>query len=109
METATRIARQQVPGAFSIPLRSEVYAKRFNNSLGFPVSSNKFEYVDIVVSHNKILPAHLDKNNDHRAGYNQTVVYSYSTMAEGKLCRVACIMCSRTVVGSNEENFPKTK
>ena len=33
METATKLARRKVLGAFSNPLRSKVYAKRFNDKL----------------------------------------------------------------------------
>ena len=106
METATKLARRKVVGAFSNHLRSKVYAKRFNDKLGFPSSSNLFEYVDIVLSYNTILPAHLDKNNDHRPGYDHTVVYSYFTKVNVMQCRVACIMCIRTVVRANTEKLP---
>ena len=78
-----------------------MYAALFNNRLKRPGSCNKFEYVDIVVSHNTVLPAHLDRNNDNRSGYDHTLVYTYLSNVHGRLFRVAVIMCTRTVVGAN--------
>ena len=106
METATKISKHHFPGAFRDIQRTKVYATRLNNQLQHPRSSNKFEYVDIVVSHNTILPSHLDRNNDHRPGYDHTVVYTYLTKVDGKLYRVAIIMCTRTVVGANLLKIP---
>ena len=102
METATKISKHHFPNAFNDSLRTNVHASLFNAKLQSPDSSNKFEYVDIVVSHNTVLPAHLDRNNDNRPGYDHTVVYTYTTKVYGKLFCVAVIMCTQTVVGANK-------
>jgi len=109
METGTKIAQHNFPNAFCDTFRTNLYASLLNTTLQFSKSCNKFEYVDIVVSHNTVLPAHLDKNNDHRPGYNHTVVYSFQTKVNGKVCRVAIIMCTRTVVGANKKKITNFK
>ena len=110
METVTKIAKRKFPGAFLIStLCSKVYADLSNKDICFPRSSNLFECVDIVISHNTVLPSYLDQNNDHRIGYDFTAVYTYLTNVDGKLCRVAIIMCTRTVVGANEAKLLNTR
>ena len=105
METATKISEQHFPNAFNDIVRTNVHAALFNARLQCPESCNKFEYVDIVVSHNTVLPAHLDRKNDNRPGYDHTVVYTYMANVSGKLFRVAVIMCTRTVVGANKDKL----
>ena len=102
METATEISEQHFRKAFKDTLWTNVYASLFNAKLQFPDLCNKFEYVDIVVSHNTVLPAHLDRNNDNRPGYDHTVVYTYLTNVYGKLFYVAVIMSACIVVGANK-------
>ena len=101
LQTGTRIVRKKLPGSFCDHHRTSIYARYLNAKLGFPKSTNKFEYVDIVLSHNTILPGHLDTKNDHRDGYNLCLVYSFSTNIDGRIYRVAVIMTSRSSVGAN--------
>ena len=109
METGTKIAKRKFPGDFYDSRCSKIYADRLNNKLGFPRSSNLFEYDDIVVSRNTVLPSYFDWNNDHRTGYDHTVVHTYLTKVDGKVCRVTIIMCTRTVVGANNIKLTKHK
>ena len=104
LEQATQIVRQKYPGALSDSRRTKLFASLFNERLGKPFSWNRFEYVDIVLSHNTVLPSHLDQKNDHRAGYDHCAVYTFSTNVSGRVCRVAVIMTSRTSVGAWLEN-----
>ena len=87
IETATKLARRKVPGVFLDPLRSKVCTKRFNDKLAFPGSSNEFEYVDIVLSHNTILPAHLDKTTTTDLG--TTTLLCTVTSPRSLVCSVA--------------------
>ena len=100
LETGSKIVRQQNPNSFSDPHRSAIFASRLNTKLGVPQSTNQFEFVDIVLSSNTVLPAHLDTCNDHRPGYDSCLVYTFSTNVDGKVCRVAMIMTTRTSVGA---------
>ena len=104
LEQATQIVRRKIPGAMSDSLRTKVFASRFNDRLGKPNSCNRFEYVDIVLSCNTVLPGHVDEKNDHRAGYDHCAVYTFATNVSGRVCRVAVIMASRTAVGAWLEN-----
>ena len=100
LETGTKIVCQKTPNAFADPERKAIFASTLNNKLGFPRSTNQFEFVDIVLSSNTVLPAHLDTWNDHRDGYDSCLVYSFSTNVNGQVCRVAMIMTTRTSVGA---------
>ena len=71
-----------------------------NTQLGFPLSTNQFEFVDIVVSRNTVLMKHIDHKNDHRKDYNQCVVYSFHQMVDEIVYKVLVIMTSRTTVGA---------
>ena len=102
METTTKISKQHFPNAFNDILWTNVHVSLFNTKLQCPGLCNKFEYVDIVVSHDTVLPAHLDRNNDNRPGYDPIVVYTYLTKVYGKLFRVVVIMCTQTVVGASK-------
>ena len=100
LETGTKIVRRHRPNSFADPQRKAIFASKLNNKLGFPRSTNQFEFVDIVLSMNTVLPAHLDTSNDHRHGYDSCLVYSFSPNVNGKVCRVAMIMTTRTSVGA---------
>ena len=78
--------------------RTKLFASLLNSRLGKPNSCNRFEtYVNIVLSYNTVLPSHVDKKNDHRAGYDHCAVYTFATIFSGRVCRVAIIMTSHTV------------
>jgi hypothetical protein len=100
LETGTKIVRRHGPISFADPQRKAIFASKLNNKLGFPRSTNQFEFVDIVLSMNTVLPAHLDTFNDHRHGYDSCLVYSFSTNVNGKVSRVAMIMTTRSSVGA---------
>ena len=70
-----------------------------NTQLGFPLSTNKFEFVDIVVSRNTVLMKYLDHKNNHRKDYKQCVVYSFHQTVDEIVYTNLVIMTSRTTVG----------
>ena len=78
--------------------RTKLFASLLNSRLGKPNSCNRFEtYVNIVLSYNTVLPSHVDKKNDHCAGYDHCAVYTFATIFSGRVCRVTIIMTSHTV------------
>ena len=68
--------------------------------IGFPNASFKFEYIDIVLSLNTILPKHIDSKNDHRKGYNHCTVYSFYQVVDELEYKVSVIMTTRLTVGA---------
>ena len=94
LEQATQLVRRKYPGAMSDSLRTNLFASKLNGRLGNPRSCNKFEYINIVLSYNTVLPSHLDEKNDHRPGYDHCAVYAFSTTVSRRVCRVAIIMTS---------------
>ena len=76
-ECATRFVEKYSVSAFNQDERNNLFSKVLNTALGFPMSSSKFEYFDLVISRNVLLRKHSDRNNDHREGYNHCVVYSF--------------------------------
>ena len=70
--------------------------KRLNEAMGFPQSTSRFEYFDIVLTQNTLLEKHMDYKNDNREGYDHCVVYSffYGTF------RIAVIMTTRRDIGA---------
>ena len=70
--------------------------KRLNEAMGFPQSTSRFEYFDIVLTQNTLLKKHMDYKNDNREGYDHCVVYSffYGTF------RIAVIMTTRRDIGA---------
>ena len=104
LEHATRLVRHKYPGSMSDNNRTKIFAKPLNTHLGKPNSCNKFEYIDIVLSHNTVLPFHLDEKNDHRDGYDHCTVYTFASNVSGRVCRVSLIMTSRLTVGAWLEN-----
>ncbi len=66
----------------------------------FPQSSSKFEYVNIVLSHNTNIKDHIDWKNNHRTGYDICIVYSaYLTICSVEY-RLSIIMTTRYTVGA---------
>ena len=100
LEVGTMFAKRGNSESFGNVKRSEVFARKMNTRLGFPLSQNRFEFVDIVVSRNTVLAKHLDFKNDHRKNYNQCVVYSFHQMVADIEYKVSMIMTSRTTVGA---------
>ena len=60
LEAGTVFSKRGTSKSFSNYERSEVFAKNMKTQLGFPLSTNKFEFVDIVVSRNTVLMKHID-------------------------------------------------
>ena len=60
----------------------------------------KFEYVDIVLSLNTILPEHIDSKNDNRKGCNHCTVYSFHQVIEELEYKVFIIITTRLTVGA---------
>ena len=105
LEVGTMFAKRGTPESFGNGVRSEVFARKMNAQLGFPLSQNRFEFVDIVVSRNTVLAKHLDFKNDHRKDYNQCVVYSFHQMVAEIEYKVSMIMTSRTTVGADLDSI----
>ena len=68
--------------------------------MGFELATMQFEYYDIVITRNTVLPKHIDQKNDHRVGYNFCAVYSYYHIIDGLEYKVSIIMTTRTTLGS---------
>ena len=105
METATSIARSEDHASFSHPIRTKLFAKIFNNAMGFGSSSSLFEYIQIVISKNTVLNEHIDHKNDHRSGYNFCSVYSFYHVKDNEEYRISLIMTTRTTIGAALEKL----
>ena len=107
METATSIALSQDKAAFTNPIRTKLFAKIFNNAMGFESSSSLFEYIHIVIAKNTVLNEHVDHKNDHRPGYNFCSVYSFFHVKDNDEYRISLIMTTRTTIGAAVEKLKK--
>ena len=54
-----------LPNSFPNMVRTRFASKLLREKNGFPNASFKFEYIDIVLSLNTILPKHIDSKNDY--------------------------------------------
>ena len=70
--------------------------KRLNEAMGFPQSTSRFEYFDVVLTRNALLKKHMDYKNDYRHGYDHCVVYSFFCGTY----RIAVIMTTRRDIGA---------
>ena len=102
-ECADNFVRRNMPGMFSNRKRFQC-AKKLNEVLGYPKAKMRFEYYDIVITRNIVLPKHIDQKNDHRIGYNYCVVYSFYHCIEGLEYKVSVIMTSRCTIGAALES-----
>ena len=89
LEKASQLVNHKSPDAMPDSRQTKMFATRFNTQLGNPNSCNKFEYVDIFLSHNTVLPSHIDEKNDPRTGYDHCAVYTFASNVSGRICRVA--------------------
>ena len=84
------------------PTRTEKkFTNKLNDQLGIAGSSTLFEYYDIVLTRNCVLPKHIDSKNDHHAGYNFCVVYLFHHSINGVEYKVSIIMTTMTNVGAS--------
>ena len=89
-----------LPNSFPNMARTRFASKLLRETIGFPNASFKFEYIDIVLSLNTILPKHIDSKNDHRKGYNHCTVYSFYQIVDKLEYKVSVIMTTRLTVGA---------
>ena len=89
-----------IPNAFPIIARTNECSERLNAVLVFPNSRSKFEYFDIVLSRNTVLPKHIDSKNDNRPGYNLYTVHSFYQEIVGVEYKISVIMTTRSSVGA---------
>ena len=99
-ESVQNIVDSQLTNPFPNKVRTKLCLKRLNKALGFPLSCSKFEYFDIVLYRNTILPKHTDSKNDHRAGYNFCAVYSFYQLIDDLEYKVSVIMTTCTSLGA---------
>ena len=104
LEHATKYAYSTNTNAFSHSTRNDLFSKTMNASMGYVQSTSKFEYVHIVLSHNKKLKDHIDWKNDHRHGYNLCIVLSSLINIDSKSFRLSIIMTTRTTIGAALDN-----
>ena len=109
METATRYVKVLDSLAFSDHERTAAATVPFNDVLGFPQSISCFEYVHIVLTRNTRLNKHIDTKNDHRSGYNHTVVYCFYQVIHCVTYRVSVIMTTCYTVGAALEKIAAEK
>jgi len=108
-ESAQMFVDKCIPNAFPKGARTHHCTKTLNNALGIPHTKSKFEYYDIVLSRNTVLPKHIDSKNDHRSGYNLCTVYSYYQAIDGLEYKVSVIMTTRSSVGAAFDKAQKLK
>jgi hypothetical protein len=96
-----------LPDSFPNNARTRFASKLLRDTIGFPNASFKFEYIDIVLSLNTILPKHIDSKNDHRKGYNHCTVYSFYQVIDELEYKVSVIMTTRLTVGAAFEKVIK--
>ena len=99
-EAATKFVKRHSDNAFSNRQRTRIFTDKLNEQLDIAGSSTLFEYYDIVLTRNCVLPKHIDSKNDHREGYNFCVVYSFHHTINGLEYKVSIIMTTRTNVGA---------
>ena len=99
-ESAQLFVDKCIPNAFPIIAHTNECSKRLNAVLGFPNPKSKFEYFDIVLSRNTVLPKHIDSKNDKCPGYNLCAVYSFYQEIAGVEYKVSVIMTTRSSVGA---------
>jgi len=86
-------------------LRYKLFAREFNEQLGFDHTISRFEYFDILVtevgaSSSAGLFRHVDGKNCSRSGYDNAVIYSFHSEHENKHYKCSIIMTSRNVCGA---------
>ena len=108
-ESAQMFVDKCIPNAFPKAARTHHCSKKLNAALGIPHSKSKFEYFDIVLSRNTVLPKHIDSKNDHHSGYNFCTIYSYYQETDGFEYKVSVIMTTRSSAGAVFDKAQKIK
>ena len=98
-EEATTFTHLWHKDSLSNPARNKQCAGYLNSKMGFPLTTSLFEYFDLFISRNTILPKHCDVKNCHRPGYSMCCVYSYYTQIGRDEYKVSIIMTTWTTVG----------
>ena len=80
--------------------RTRYASTRLKRIIGFPRALFKFEYVDIFLSLNTVLPKHIDNKNDNRQGYNHCTFYSLYQVTDELEYKVSIIMTTCLTVGA---------
>ena len=106
-ESAQLFVDKCISNSFPITARTNECSKRLNAVLGFPNSKSKFEYFDIVLLRNTVLPKHIDSKNDNCAGYNLCTIYSFYQEIVGVEYKVSVIMTTRSSVGATCDKAQK--
>ena len=99
-ECATQVLKSKMPTMLPKHNVRKACAMELNAAMGLPSASMEFEYYDIVLTRNVVLPKHIDRSNDHRKGYNYCVVYSFFHIINQLEYKVSIIMTSRVSVGA---------
>ena len=99
-ECATQVLKIKMPTMLPKHNVRKACAMKLNAAMGLPSASMEFEYYDIVLTRNVVLPKHIDRSNDHRKGYNYCVVYSFFHIINHLEYKVSIIMTSRVSVGA---------
>ena len=111
-EAGQKLLDETTEGSYPKNERYEMFAKRFNEKMGFKSCSARFEYYDILVSssvnNNGQLNRHIDYKNDWRSGYRDTVVYSFHHTRNNIHYKVSIIMLSGAVCGAAYEHITKS-
>ena len=100
LEAAQIFVDTHLPNSFPNEIQTKYGSKRLKRSIGFPNALFKFEYLDIVLSLNTVLPKHIDSKNDNRQGYNHCTVYSFYQVVDELEYKVSIIMATRLTVGA---------
>ena len=78
--------------------------KKINTELGYPWARMRFEYYEILVTRNIVLPKHIYQKNDHMKGYKLCVVYSFYLCLNVLEYKVSIIMTNRSAIGNALED-----
>ena len=105
-QCATQVLKSKMPTMMPKHNMRKACAMELNAAMGLPRATMEFEYYDIVLTRNVVLPKHIDRNNDHREGYNYCVVYSFFHIINHLEYKVSIIMTSRVSVGAALAKIP---
>lgn len=97
-------------GTFTLshPIR-KAFPKALHEKMGYPNTSAKFEYYDIVItSSDNHTQRHMDYLNDGRDNYNISCIYTFFNIFNGMEYKVSFIMTTRDSIGAAlEANYKK--
>ena len=107
-EYATAMLKNKMSDMLPKYNRRKQSSMKLNNAMGFKGAKMEFEYYDIVLTRNCILPGHIDEKNDHCAGYNFVMVYSFFRIIDSLEYKVSVIMTTRSTVGAALDKIKKS-